>query len=253
MGDLPTADIIIPVYNEEQALPVCLDRLLPFCRERLRDYRWRVVIADNGSIDHTYQVATTLRLRHSEEVDVVHLDQKGRGRALKRAWSESQADIRAYMDVDLSTDLAHLLPLLDAIRGGYDVATGSRLKRGARTTRSLKREVVSRSYNAMIKALFWHHFSDAQCGFKAVSRRAAQELLSLVVDNNWFFDTELLLLAERNGYRVADIPVAWVEDPGTTVRVVRTALEDIRGLMRLRLRGVPAPLRPPGSGQALRR
>ena len=235
----PSADIIIPVYNEEHSLPVCLERLLPFCRENLTGYRWRVVIADNGSIDGTPDVATQLSQQYEGEVGVVHLDQKGRGRALKRAWSESDADIRAYMDVDLSTDINRIPDLLGAIRDGHDVATGSRLKRGAQTTRSFKREFVSRSYNLMIKSVFLSHFSDAQCGFKAISRRAAENLLPLIKDNAWFFDTELLLIAEKNGYRIADFPVAWEEDADTRVKIVSTAWEDIKGLARLRFRGRP--------------
>ena len=237
----PSVDIVIPVYNEEHSLPRCIETLLPFCEQTLSDYSWRVVVADNGSLDRTYEVATKYRLRHLDRISVIHLGQKGRGRALKRAWSESQADIRAYMDVDLSTDLVHLKPLLDAIRGGQDIATGSRLKRGASTTRSFKRESVSRSYNTIIRAVFRNGFSDAQCGFKAISRAASNELLPLVQDNNWFFDTELLILAEKNGYRIADIPVRWVEDPDTRVNVVATAVEDLKGLARLRFRGIPAP------------
>jgi glycosyltransferase involved in cell wall biosynthesis len=236
-----TVDIVIPVYNEAHTLPPCLDRLLPFCRDRLTDYWWRVIIADNGSVDATYQVATDMRLLHPEEVTVVHLGRKGRGRALKRVWAESNAAIRAYMDVDISTDLESLPTLLNAIRDGHDLATGSRLAKGARTTRSVKREVISRSYNLIIKTAFRNRFSDAQCGFKAISRRVAEELLPLVRDDNWFFDTELLLLAEKNGYRIADIPVTWAEDPDTRVKIAGTALEDLRGLARLRFGGIPKP------------
>ena len=236
---LPTVDIVIPVYNEEHSLPSCMERLLPFCRENLTAYRWRVVVADNGSIDGTLEVAETLSAHYVGEVGVVHLEQKGRGRALKRAWGESDADIRAYMDVDLSTDITHIPELLDAIRDGHDVATGSRLKRGARTTRSFKREFVSRCYNLMIKSVFWSGFSDAQCGFKAISRRTAENLLPLIKDNAWFFDTELLLLAEKNRYPIADFPVGWQEDPDTRVKIVSTAWEDIKGLARLRIKGRP--------------
>ena len=238
-ASLLSADIVIPVYNEEYSLPVCLERLLPFCRENLADYRWRVVIADNGSIDETLDVANRLAGQYEGEVGVVHLEQKGRGRALKRAWSESDADIRAYMDVDLSTDINRIPELLGAVRDGHDVATGSRLKRGAQTTRSFKREFVSRSYNLMIKSVFWSGFSDAQCGFKAISRRAADNLLPLIKDNAWFFDTELLLLAEKNRYPIADFPVAWEEDPDTRVKIISTAWEDIKGLARLRFKGRP--------------
>ena len=239
MTDTLSADIVIPVYNEEHSLPVCLERLLPFCRENLAGYQWRVVIADNGSIDGTLDVANALAAQYEGEVGVVHLEQKGRGRALKRAWSESDADIRAYMDVDLSTDINRIPDLLDAIRDGHDVSTGSRLKRGAETTRSFKREFVSRSYNLMIKSVFLSGFSDAQCGFKAISRRTADNLLPLIKDNAWFFDTELLLIAEKNGYPIADFPVAWEEDPDTRVKIVSTAWEDIKGLARLRFKGRP--------------
>ncbi len=234
-----TADIVIPVYNEEHSLPGCLETLLPFCREHLADYQWRVVIADNGSIDATHEVALGLQGQYPDEVGVTHLDQKGRGRALKRVWLESEADIRAYMDVDLSTDINRIPDLLGAIAEGHDVSTGSRLKRGAETTRSFKREFVSRSYNLIIKAMFWNHFSDAQCGFKAISRRAAEDLIPLVKDNAWFFDTELLLLAEKNGYRIADIPVSWREDTDTRVKIASTAMEDLKGLARLRFGGMP--------------
>ncbi len=239
----PSADIVIPVYNEEHSLPTCLERLLPFCRDNLTAYHWRVVIADNGSIDRTYDVAMELSQRYTGEVGVVHLDQTGRGRALKQAWGESGADIRAYMDVDLSTDINRIPDLLGAIADGYDLATGSRLKRGAQTARSFKREFVSRSYNLMIKSVFCSSFSDAQCGFKALSRRAADDLLPLVKDNDWFFDTELLLIAEKNGYTIADFPVAWEEDADTRVKIISTAWQDIKGLARLRLGGRPKPKR----------
>jgi glycosyltransferase involved in cell wall biosynthesis len=234
-----SVDIVIPVYNEEHSLPRCVATLIPFCGSHLDDYDWRVVIADNGSIDGTLRVAEELVSDNADHLRVVHLDEKGRGRALKRTWSESDADIRTYMDVDLSTDLVHLLELVDAVRDGSSVATGSRLKRGARTTRSPKREVISRIYNLIIRAVFWSSFSDAQCGFKAVDRRTAETLVPLVRDNNWFFDTELLILAERNGFGIADIPVSWEEDPDTRVKVVSTALEDLKGLARLRFGGVP--------------
>lgn len=243
-SEVVSADIVIPVYNEEDSLPRCLDKLLPFCRDHLADYRWRVVIADNGSTDATYQVATELQSGFLNEVAVIHLDQKGRGRSLKRAWSESDADVRAYMDVDLSTDLSALCSLLNAVRDGHDVATGSRLMRGSRTSRSFKREVISRVYNLIIKMAFWNGFSDAQCGFKAVSRRVVQDIVPLVRNDNWFFDTELLLVSEKNGYRIADIPVTWMEDADTRVKIAGTVYEDLRGLARLRFRGIPKVKRP---------
>tara|TARA_B100001123_G_scaffold450798_1_gene623872 strand:+ start:3491 stop:4222 length:732 start_codon:yes stop_codon:yes gene_type:complete len=231
-----SVDIIIPVYNEELSLPTCLKTLIPFCQENLSNYSWRVVIADNGSVDQTWHVAQRLSEDlYTDRVVGVHLDQKGRGRALRKTWLESEADIVCYMDVDLSTDLSALPLLLNSIaEGGFDVATGSRLQRESQTQRSFKREFISRSYNLLIKLMFQTRFSDAQCGFKAASREAVQQLVPDIEDNNWFFDSELLILAEKKGYRVADIPVKWEEDLDTRVKVISTAVEDIRGLLRLK-------------------
>lgn len=238
-------DVVIPVYNEERVLAESVGRLSAFLDANLSD-RWRIVIADNASVDRTPEVGRGLaegdaRLRY------LRLEQKGRGRALRKAWLESDADVLAYMDVDLSTNLVHFPPLVNAIaRGGYDLATGSRLMHGARVTRQWKREIISRCYNLLIKLLFpRRRFSDAQCGFKAISRRAADHLLPIVENNEWFFDSELLLRAEQNGYRIAEEPVEWIEDLDTRVKVVSTALEDIRGLLRVRFTpktGRAAPL-----------
>ena len=250
---MATVDVVIPVYNEEHVLARSVETLRAFLREGL-PHTWRIVIADNASTDGTLAIAQGLAGQYPAEVAVVHLPQKGRGRALRAAWLGSEADILVYMDVDLSTDLSALPPLVDAIAAqGYDVATGSRLARGARTTRSFRREVISRVYNLLIKAIHFTRFSDAQCGFKAVSRQAAQALVPLIKNEEWFFDTELLILAEKAGYRIKDIPVRWVEDPDTRVKIASTMLEDIRGLLRLRFARLPArraapPERPRGDG-----
>jgi len=243
---LASVDIVIPVYNEEHVLASSVETLRAFLRDNL-PHTWRVVVADNASTDGTLTVAQGLAEQHPAEVGVVHLPQKGRGRALRAAWLGSEADVLVYMDVDLSTDLSALPPLVDAIAvEGYDVAIGSRLARGARTTRSLRREVISRVYNLLIKAIHFTRFSDAQCGFKAVSRQAARELVPLIKNEEWFFDTELLILAEKGGYRIKDIPVRWVEDPDTRVKIASTVSEDIRGLLRLRFSRMPK--RPRTSG-----
>ena len=170
-----------------------------------------------------------------QQVRVMHLEEKGRGRALRQVWLESQADVLSYMDVDLSTDLAAFPKLVDALATKrFDVATGSRLLPESKVRRSRKRELISRGYNRLVKAFFQTKFSDAQCGFKAITRKAAHVLLPLVEDNGWFFDTELLVLAEKRGYRVFDMPVKWVEDSDSRVRIFSTALADVKGLIRLR-------------------
>jgi glycosyltransferase involved in cell wall biosynthesis len=228
-----SVEVVVPVYNEEDALPQSIPALCAYL-ETYFPYRWSVVIADNASTDATLSVAEGLASAYPG-VSVLHLNEKGRGRALKAAWSASEADIVAYMDVDLSTNLWSFLPLVAPLATGQsDVAIGSRLLRGAMVTRQWKRELISRCYNVLIKALFGNGFSDAQCGFKAVKRSVAQELLPQIEDGEWFFDTELLLLAEERGYRLSEVPVDWVEDLDSRVDIASTALDDVEGLLRVR-------------------
>ncbi len=226
-------NVTIPVFNEEAQLAESVARLRA-CLGREGMIDCELVIADNGSTDRTFEIARSL-CRRFAEIRAVHLDAKGRGGALKRVWLESRADILCYMDVDLSTDLAALPALIEAAAcGGYDLAVGSRLLPDSRTTRGWKRELISRGYARLIRAMLGTHFSDAQCGFKAIRREVAQSLLPLVKDNGWFFDTELLVLAERLGYRTMDVPVRWVDDRDSRVKIFRTAWEDLKGLRRLR-------------------
>jgi glycosyltransferase involved in cell wall biosynthesis len=244
----PRVDCVIPVYNEERDLGRAVETLCAFLRAHGSGYRWRVVVADNASVDSTLAVAQSLVARYPAEVAVVHLERKGRGRALRAAWTASDADLLCYMDVDLSTDLRHLPTLLGALASDADVAFGSRLKPGKQVRRGLKRELISRAYNLLIKVLFGHHFYDAQCGFKGVTRRVVEEVVPLVEDQAWFFDTELLLIAEHNGYRLREIPVRWEDDPDSRVRIVKTAWEDLKGLWRLK-RKLPRVDRPESRSQ----
>ena len=234
-----TLDVVIPVLTEARALADSVNALAAFLSNNLNDYEWAVVVADNGSTDATPSICQSLSEQDSR-VRHVRLEQRGRGRALKRAWAESNADIVAYMDVDLSTDLSALPQTIAAVDGeGNDIAIGARLKPGAEVIgRSFKRELISRSYSLIFRAMFLAGFQDAQCGFKAVSRRAADDVAPLVVDNGWFFDTEMLLIAEKNGYRIKEIPVKWTDDPDSRVKIISTAWEDIKGLLRLRFGGL---------------
>jgi glycosyltransferase involved in cell wall biosynthesis len=228
-----SVDVVIPVLNEAHVLRKSVETVLDFLRARLR-YRWTLILVDNGSTDATKDVAEALMKEHSE-VKLIQLTQKGRGRALRSAWLQATADIVCYMDVDLSTGLDHLPALLSAVaHEGYDLSTGSRLMRQSQTTRSLYREVVSRVYNLLVKAMFSTRFSDAQCGFKAASRRAVETIVPKVEDQSWFFDTEFLVRAEKSGYRIKDIPVVWVEDIDSRVKIVQTGWEDLKGLVRVR-------------------
>ena len=232
-------DVVLPGLNEESGLENTVETLSAFMYERMDGYDWRIVIADNGSTDGTQEIGRRLAAGR-ERVEYLRLEQRGRGRALKYAWTQSDADVVAYMDMDLSTDLEYLPALVGAVaEDGKDVAIGSRLKRGAQVVgRSAKREFISRCYSLIFRTMFLTGFQDAQCGFKAVGRRAVEDVLPLVKDTGWFFDTELLILCEKNGYSVEEVPVRWVDDPDSRVRIVSTAYEDLKGLARLRFGGL---------------
>jgi putative flippase GtrA len=226
------AEIVIPVRNEEHDLAPSVRRLHAFLRDEF-PVSTRVTIADNGSTDGTWAQALALQAE-LPAVRAVRLERPGRGAALRAVWSASDADVYAYMDVDLSTDLNALFPLLAPLLSGHsDVAIGTRLARGARVVRGPRREVISRCYNLLLHATLGTGFSDAQCGFKAIRADAARELLPLTTDGGWFFDTELLVLAERAGLRIHEVPVDWIDDPDSRVKVASTAMGDIRGIIRL--------------------
>jgi putative flippase GtrA len=224
--------MVVPVFNEQAALERSIRRLHAHLSGGF-PFTWRIVIADNASDDDTLDVAWHLA-GELEGVAVLHLPAKGRGRALRAAWSASPAAVVAYMDVDLSTDLRALLPLVAPLLSGHsDVAIGSRLAGGARVVRGPKREAISRGYNALLHLALRARFSDAQCGFKAVRADVARQLLPAVRDEGWFFDTELLVLAQRRGMRIHEVPVDWVDDPDSRVAILDTALTDLRGVARM--------------------
>jgi glycosyltransferase involved in cell wall biosynthesis len=229
----PKVDLVIPVLNEAAALEHSVRTVREFLG-RTFPYPWQVTVADNGSKDGTFEIAQRLAAEFSD-VKCFRLEQRGRGRALRHAWTNSDADIVAYTDVDLSTELEALEKLCRAIHEqGFDLGTGSRLQRDSQVTRGPKREFISRCYNLFVKCVLFTHFSDAQCGFKAASRRVVQDIVPQIKDEAWFFDTELLTLAEKQGYRIFDQPVRWVDDDDSRVKIVSTAWEDIKGVLRVR-------------------
>ena len=235
-------DITIPVYNEEEALPRTIATLTEFLESHLAN-PWQVTIADNASTDST-QAVSEMIARQYQGVNYLRISQKGRGRALRTAWLDSHADIVSYMDADLSTDLSHFPQLIAALESGSHIAVGSRLSKESQVSRGFKREFISRGYNLLINTMFFTGLPDAQCGFKALTRATAEAIVPRIQNNNWFFDTELLVIAAKRGFNIASVPVKWIDDPTSTVNVVGTAKEDVKGLLRLRFGGIPQVVRP---------
>ena len=233
MTDKKLVDVLLPVYNEEHVLEKSVTTLRDFLQDNVTDFDWIITIGDNASTDKTLEKGKELEKRF-DDVRIFHLPQKGRGRMVKYAWQKSEAEILSYMDIDLSTDLNAFPPMVRAIMEGYDVAIGSRQYKGAKVKRSFKREAISRGYIWILKLLLGFPFTDAQCGFKAVSKKLVNELFPMIEDDEWFFDTELLYLAHRNGYKVKELPVRWIEDTDSRVKITRTAWLDIKGVFRMR-------------------
>lgn len=228
-------NITIPVFNEESQLQVSVSTVVSFVRKMPLE-RFEIVVADNGSTDQTADIGRELESRFSE-VSYRRINQKGRGMALLQAWSESNADILSYMDVDLSTNLSAMPHLLEAIRdGSAEIAIGSRLMPDSSTTRGPLREALSRSYNFLLKHALLASFSDAQCGFKAIRKDAWSAVMPFLQNRNWFFDTELLIIAQSLGFAISEIPVVWTDDPDSRVKIIPTVIEDLKGIFRLRKR-----------------
>ena len=225
-------EIVVPVHNEQATLEQSI-RTLHHALGGMFEEPWLITIADNASTDGTRVIADRLSLELSG-IQVVHLAQKGRGRALKQTWLQSEADVVAYLDEDLSTDLRALPPLVAPLLSGHsDVAIGTRLSPNSRVVRGPKREFISRSYNFLLRRYLGVSFSDAQCGFKAMRHDAAEQVLPYVHDTNWFFDTEMLVIAERAGLRIHEVPVDWVDDSDSSVDIRGTAVEDLKGMVRV--------------------
>jgi glycosyltransferase involved in cell wall biosynthesis len=229
--------VVLPVYNEEIILENNTLRLFDFLKNNLAD-DWQIMIADNGSTDRTSAIGKNLASRYPKEIAYFYIPQKGRGGALRKACLDFPADIYSYMDADLATDLVFFPKLIDTIKNGYDVATGSRLLKQSETERSLGRDIPSRIFNFLLKKILNFKIKDSQCGFKAISGRAAKNLIPRIADNNWFFDTELLFLAQKNNYKIKEMPVRWVEKSNrrrkSKVKVIRTALNYLKEIWRLK-------------------
>ncbi len=224
--------VVVPVYNEEKDLPLNIPKLFSFLEKNMSSYGWEIVIVDNASTDKTPEIGK--RLAKKASIKYLRLAQKGRGRALKTSWNTAKSDILAYMDIDLSSDLSSFPKLVGALEEGNDIAIGSRLVAGSKVYgRPFLREIMSRGYSLLFRIVFLTSFNDAQCGFKAIRREVWDKISPAVTDTGWFFDSELLIIADKAGFEIAEIPITWRDDPASTVKVAKTAWGDIKGLVRL--------------------
>lgn len=231
---MKTLEIIIPVYNEEIDIPKNIPVLYDFCQKKLTNYDWKIVVANNASTDSTWQKIEELSRKHPLKISGLTLDRKGRGWAIRNAWKTSKADYVSYMDVDLSSDINYLPEMIAMLDNGYDLIVGSRNKKNSQVTgRTLLRKIISKTYIALVKILHQTKISDTQCGFKALCRKSFLQIEPFIENNLWFFDSEMIIIMEKAGYKVADIPIRWTDDRNTTVKIMKDSWEEFSGLIRL--------------------
>jgi glycosyltransferase involved in cell wall biosynthesis len=214
--------VVFPAYNEKSNLEKAVARTMQVLDNIARSYE--IIIAEDGSTDGTDAMAARLSAEHAL-VRHIHSDKRlGRGLALRRAFLKSKGRILVYMDVDLATRIADLGALIGSVRKECDFATGSRMLRESRVTRSISRKLASKSYNLMVRIFLGSKVSDHQCGFKSWRREVLLELLDDVKARHWFWDTEMLVRAARSGYRIKEIPIEWTHKGGTKVNLVKDSL-----------------------------
>jgi len=232
-------DFCLPIKNEAAILAKSLEKLLAYCRQSNWPFTWQIIGVVNGSNDNSQDILLEFKRRFPKEVDVFVILQPGRGRALKKYWSQSQADILIYMDTDLAVSLEDISKLVNPLLNNQaDLTVGSRLIPGAKTKRSLVREVISRSYSFIFRFMLHSSIRDSQCGFKAIKAEVFQRLKPYCRDDYWFFDTELIVLGSHFNYRVREVPVDWKENrSGTrqsTVKIWRDSWLFLKNLQSFR-------------------
>ncbi len=231
-----SVEIIIPVLNEEEILEENVTMLHRFLSKKCV-IPWQITIFSNGSTDKTVEIGTRLSKRFSR-VNFRHIPEKGKAKTYKLAWPSSKASIVGFMDADMSTELDAFPKCMDAIMNNKaDIVIGDRLSSDAMIERSLKREILSRGYNTLLRSLFLRtHIVDAHCGFKFLKKSVACALLPHIKDECWFFDTELLMLAEQTGHRIEQVPVLWIERKASKVKIMRVMTDYVFNLVKLRFR-----------------
>jgi glycosyltransferase involved in cell wall biosynthesis len=212
--------IVFPAYNEADALEAAVEKVTRALNEFARSYE--IIIAEDGSTDGTDKLADALAMKYSFIKHIHEEKRLGRGTALKNAFKKSSGEVLVYMDLDLATDLKHLKPLVDKIEyEDYDFAIGSRMLSESKVERSRTRQITSKSYNFLVRAMLGSKVKDHQCGFKAFRREPLMQLLDEVTARHWFWDTEILVRAFRKGYKIKEIPVEWKGGRETKVRLLK--------------------------------
>ncbi len=235
LGEKTLFSLILPAYNEEKNL----ENAVRAAGKELEGADYEIIIAEDGSSDRTPEIAERLSKKFAR-VLWLHSDKKlGRGRALCNAFSQARGKFVAYMDVDLATNPGHLKQMLEELEKGTEVVVGSRYLHESNSKRAPIRLVLSKGFNSIVKIMLGSEISDHQCGFKGFRKSAALELCSLARDSHWFWDTEVLVLAQRKGMKIVELPVEWHEDRKgeTKINFRRDVLEMAAAAVKMRLRG----------------
>ncbi len=223
--------IILPAYNEAKRIESAVERIMEFMNSNFQDFE--IIIAEDGSTDGTDKVAEKLAEKYGF-VRHLHSDERlGRGKALNNAIKRSEYEFVIYMDVDLSTDLKHVNDIYEALKAGYDIAVGSRLLKSSRAKRPFTRDLSSRVYNFLVRALLKSGIHDHQCGFKGFRKSRIADILDSIADNHWFWDTELLVLAQRKGLKIKEIPVTWEHGGESKVSILNDSIYMLRNIFRI--------------------
>jgi len=230
--------IAVPTFNEEKIIEQRINQLFDFCENNLKKYKWRIIVADNGSTDRTIKIIRKQKQKYSK-LEYFHLKKLGKGLAIKKAWQDYLADVNIFMDADLATELKFTIPLINGItEEKYDLTIGSRYHKQSKCKRSLIRSMCSKFYNFILKIFFNIKLTDTHCGFKALSKSAVQRIIPKIKNNGLFFDTELLVLARYYNLKIKEMPVNWEDknERKTKIKIIKTGLKYLKEIIKLKYR-----------------
>ncbi|MCW3140831.1 MAG: glycosyltransferase family 2 protein [Methanophagales archaeon] len=234
-GEEIEISVVLPAHNEAERIEDAVNQT----RKALAEFAssFEIIIAEDGSTDGTAEIASRIEAENSFVKHIHSEERLGRGKALSRAFKLATGEILAYLDVDLSTDMKHLKELINAIKEEhYDFATGSRMLKGSEVKRSFKRAALSKVFNFLVRKILRSKISDHQCGFKSFRKETLIPLLNEITDEHWFWDTEMLVRAQRNSYKIKEIPVRWEDKggAGTKVNAFKDGLTMFYKIIKLR-------------------